>query len=117
METLLYGLYATTSSAGGCAVLRFGDLEHTGKPVTLALGVTAAEAADVIEADIVFGGWRQGQPGRAPRTLDYEHVAGGAVEFFNAVDGVALWTLPPCLAWAAPLVWRLSWRIVRRGWL
>ncbi len=116
METLLYGLYATTSSAGGCTVLHYTDLEHSGTPVTLASGITRAEALDVIEADICSGGWRRGQPDYA-RVLDYEHMASGNVEFFDAVDGVVLWTLPPCLAWAAPIVCRLSWRLVRRGWL
>lgn len=116
-DALVYGLYDVTEGPSGWMAQRFADLEHSGKPVMLACGISEPAAHDAVTTDILAGGYWRGQPDDAPRVLDYERMVSGAVEFFDATDGVVLWTLPPCLAWAAPVVWRLSWRMVRGGWL
>jgi len=59
---------------------------------------------------------------RGVMIIDYEHCGTtGRVEFFDCQSGRTVFRLPACLAWAAPLVWRMTWRAMRKrpaphGW-
>ncbi|MFG1395855.1 hypothetical protein [Roseixanthobacter pseudopolyaromaticivorans] len=46
--------------------------------------------------------------------LDYERCGPkGRVEFFDCYTGRTVFRLPAWLAWAAPVVWRMTYRLVR----